>query len=348
MIQDTAHKRHIGMAAFSSKSGSYDLEKRRSNKPQSERTARTVAIEFAVVFSMFIGYLCITTGLQSAIAYYTCDQTDILAPYRPNSIPTLHMIVIGNLMPVLAICICEAFNSIQLKKLLYPDCDRETSKNRSTSEAVASVSSSGFRHYSSHAINLFWLGQFTVVLITEVGKRWTGRLRPNFLDVCRPNLDALVCFNRSGDLKMYNSIYTGGDFCTGDPDKVQEARLSFPSGHASFTTYCALYLIVYLEMRLFVTRLHFPKRLLQCLLLLVVTMVLLSRYSDFQHHATDILAGFVLGLAGVIMATYVGSFIWFAPTALHSPHNYLVHSKRNYLSINNEDYRESSSEKLVF
>lgn len=33
----------------------------------------------------------------------------------------------------------------------------------------------------------------------------------------------------------------------------------FPSGHASFTTYVTLYLIVYLEMRLFVTTLHFPK-----------------------------------------------------------------------------------------
>jgi hypothetical protein len=46
-------------------------------------------------------------------------------------------------------------------------------------------------------------------------------------------------------------LIKGGDFCTGkDFAKIKEARLSFPSGHASFSTYTMLFLVLYLEARL--------------------------------------------------------------------------------------------------
>lgn len=32
--------------------------------------------------------------------------------------------------------------------------------------------------------------------------------------------------------------------CTGDPAKIKEARLSFPSGHSSFSAYSMIFLIV--------------------------------------------------------------------------------------------------------
>ena len=32
--------------------------------------------------------------------------------------------------------------------------------------------------------------------------------------------------------------------CTGDPKLIKEARLSFPSGHSSFTTYSMIFIIV--------------------------------------------------------------------------------------------------------
>lgn len=208
---------------FSHKSGSYNVEKGRaelSKEPQ--RSARTVAIEFSVVWSMFMAYFVVQVVSRPAIAYFTCDQADILAPYTPNTIPTFYMIVVGNTVPILAILATEFSNSMQLRRLMEPGRERGDSKK----PAVGGPASSGFWHYASHAINLFWLGQFTVVLITEVAKRWTGRLRPHFMDVCRPSPDSIVCFNKTAHAHMYNWIYTGGDFCTGDPGKVDEARLS--------------------------------------------------------------------------------------------------------------------------
>ena len=34
------------------------------------------------------------------------------------------------------------------------------------------------------------------------------------------------------------------DICTGDPHLIREARVSFPSGHSSFTVYSMVFVIV--------------------------------------------------------------------------------------------------------
>jgi len=54
-----------------------------------------------------------------------------------------------------------------------------------------------------HGMSLFLMGAAATMCLTEIGKRWVGRLRPHFI-----------------------AIYTGGSFCTGDPDQIKEARFS--------------------------------------------------------------------------------------------------------------------------
>lgn len=176
----------------------YNVEKK------SPRGVRTVVIEFSVCLVTFIAYVSTALGLvfQPTITYFTCDRSDILAPYLSNSVPTIHLIALGNIVPLVAILAIEIVNS----------------KNNRRGRLL---------HDISYAFNLFWLGESIVGFITEVIKRSTGQLRPNFLDVCRPNLESIVCFNRTADdAQLYNWIFTGGDFCTGDPNKVEEARLS--------------------------------------------------------------------------------------------------------------------------
>lgn len=74
-------------------------------------------------------------------------------------------------------------------------------------------------------------------LLTSVGKHTMGRLRPHFLDVCRPNL-TLVCAD------PYAYVTPDRLGCTGDAEMTRHARLSFPSGHTSFAFYTMVYLIV--------------------------------------------------------------------------------------------------------
>ena len=64
------------------------------------------------------------------------------------------------------------------------------------------------------------------MLLTEIAKREVGRLRPHFMNVCKPDLLKFNCTTEGMTGFVFNQISTGGDFCTGDPKKIQEARLS--------------------------------------------------------------------------------------------------------------------------
>ena len=72
----------------------------------------------------------------------------------------------------------------------------------------------------------FSYGGLITIFITDVGKYTVGRLRPHFLSICKPP-PALI--------SNCSHNYILGDVCTGDPDRLREGRLSFPSGHASFS-----------------------------------------------------------------------------------------------------------------
>lgn len=168
-----------------------------------------------------------------------------------------------------------------------------------------------------HALSLFALGMVITVLLTEVGKRWVGRLRPYFISVCKPNYSAFNCTSNGLTGTVYNPIYTGGSFCTGDAKAVKEARysvsflpiliiikknntnnfniLKFPSGHSSFSWYTMLFTIVYLQARLILLRVRYLRVLLQMACFLTAFVTMLSRVSDYHHRMSDVLGGMILG-----------------------------------------------------
>ena len=77
-----------------------------------------------------------------------------------------------------------------------------------------------------HGMSLFLMGAAATMCLTEIGKRWIGRLRPHFIAVCKPDMSQLNCTSDALAGSYYNPIYTGGSFCTGDPDQIKEARFS--------------------------------------------------------------------------------------------------------------------------
>lgn len=184
---------------------------------------------------------------------------------------------------------------------------------------------------------------FVTVVVTEVVKRWIGRLRPHFLDVCRPRFETINCWNKTGNGEIMNAIWTGGEFCTGGAKKIKEARLSFPSGHASYTTFCMLFLIFYLEARLFVTRLHFGKRILQVLAFLAAMLMSLSRISDNQHRPSDVLGGCALGLTVALIAGHIAQKVWSVNYSEKVPYFSLESIK----SCSDESIKGASSEDAI-
>ncbi|KAI4898965.1 hypothetical protein NFI96_016195 [Prochilodus magdalenae] len=166
-------------------------------------------------------------------------------------------------------------------------------------------------------VGVFIFGCAVSQSFTDIAKVSVGRLRPHFLDVCRPDFSMINC----------SLGYITDYICTGDDSRVQEARKSFFSGHASFSMYTMLctfeplaelsshrmvlrrtnssqlvltavfsvVLQLYLQSRFTWEGARLLRPLVQFTLLMMAFYTGLSRVSDHKHHPTDVLAGFAQG-----------------------------------------------------
>ena len=234
--------------------------------------------------------------------YFFCNDTDIFYPYKPDTVELYVVALFGVLGPVFFIILTELKNSRVID--VEAKC-RELNRN------VVKHKKRTFFICLFHALSIFALGIAVTLLITEIGKRWIGRLRPHFIDVCKPDLTKLNCTTNSLNGLIYNRIYTGESFCTGEEKKVNEARLSFPSGHASFSTYTMTFLILYLEARLSFLKFRYLKTLVQLLALIAAFITCISRVSDYHHRGSDVIGGAIVGFVISIFITMVtGRVLW--------------------------------------
>jgi len=130
-------------------------------------------------------------------------------------------------------------------------------------------------------------------VVTNILKLAVGRPRPDFVYRCWP--DGNVPEDAFSHLDLQ---------CTGDPDVVTEGRKSFPSGHSSFSFATWGFVFLYLSGKLgtFHSFSGRPpsaswKLLVSLSLVLVPTLIAVSRAADYHHHWQDIVAGSSLGLA---------------------------------------------------
>jgi phosphatidate phosphatase len=162
-----------------------------------------------------------------------------------------------------------------------------------------------------HGLSLFVLGIAITLCLTEIGKKWVGRLRPHFISVCDPDWSTVACTSLARTGNVHNAINTGNNFCRGKKKDIDEARLSFPSGHSSFSVYAMLFLIIYVEARLFLLRLRYLKPLIQMTAFIAAFVTCLSRISDYHHRGTDVLGGSALGAVIAYFITFfVGRVLW--------------------------------------
>lgn len=146
----------------------------------------------------------------------------------------------------------------------------------------------------------FMFGCCVGMSLTNMAKLSVGRLRPNFLSVCNITYASINCTPGQ---------YVSRVKCNAsEPKLVVEARKSFFSGHASFAMYTMLYLAFYLQARLSWRGARLLRPLLQFLLIMIAIYTGLSRISDYRHHPTDVLTGFIQGgLTAYWVAFYISS-----------------------------------------
>ncbi|XP_060091965.1 phospholipid phosphatase 1 isoform X2 [Heteronotia binoei] len=149
------------------------------------------------------------------------------------------------------------------------------------------------------AIGTFIFGAAVSQSLTDIAKYSIGRLRPHFVAICNPDWRQINC----------SSGYVENFHCLGDNVKVNEGRLSFYSGHSSFSMYCMLFLALYLQARMKGDWARLLRPTVQFGLIAASIYVGLSRVSDYKHHWSDVLTGLIQGaVVAVLIVAYVSDF----------------------------------------
>ncbi|XP_074545961.1 phospholipid phosphatase 1 isoform X2 [Halichoeres trimaculatus] len=209
---------------------------------------------------------------------FYCNDDSIKYPYKEDTIS--HQLLGGVMIPVTIIT------------MIFGECLLVYLKRIKSKSSFGSYVASVYK-----AVGTFLFGAAMSQSLTDIAKYSIGRLRPHFLDVCKPDWTKINCSSGA-----YIEDFT----CTGDATMANEGRLSFYSGHSSFSMYCMLFLALYLQARLQADWARLLRPTIQFFLIAATVYTGLSRVSDYKHHWSDVLAGL---LQGALMALLVVFFV---------------------------------------
>lgn len=203
---------------------------------------------------------------------FFCEDESIKYPFKKSdTVSPGDLALISLLLPLLTIVSSEfILYLLKTKKLPFRDIE--------------------FAFQTFSILSDWFLATCITFILTDFIKNMVGRLRPMFMDACRPDVDCksqlpgqyFTDFNCKRDTK--------------DSWPLKELRRSFPSGHASESMVAMAYIAIYLHKR-FVKEdfIRYFVIVLQLLYLMIAVFTGLSRIQDYRHHWSDVLAGFALG-----------------------------------------------------
>lgn len=222
---------------------------------------------------------------------FFCNDETIKYPFHQSTIPNYVLYIFGFSIPFSVIVITEIMSNRKVR----------------TSGTFLFRPAPLWVLFLYRSIIDFLFGCVASQLITDVGKYTIGRLRPNFIAVCNPV--SLPDRNPIKDCSAFNHTYILDYECAESKDDAVASRVSFPSGHSSFSAYTMLYIAIYVQVKVNVgrkTTLRLYKAGFQLGVILLAYFTALSRVMDNKHHWSDVLAG---GLIGSITACIVAKYV---------------------------------------
>ena len=244
-----------------------------------------IACDFSVIGLIGIIFLLVNSYVEPNIRGFHCNDNDIFYPLKPDIVPAYAVALFGIVGTFICIILIECinkFNKVNFKTIIIS---------------------------AYHGIALFLFGVVSTLLLTEICKRWIGRLRPYFIAACNPIIENFNCTLNGAPI--FNYIDTSGSFCRGKPSDIKEARLSFPSGHSSTSFYTMIFLIIYIQARVSTLKFRYMKVLVQLTAFIAAYVTSISRVRDYHHRGSDVIAGAILGTTVAIFLTLVsGRVIW--------------------------------------
>lgn len=236
-----------------------------------------VIFDIAAIACVAIPVLVLFAVAKGYQRGFYCDDESLMHPYKSNTIPTWVAGFVGISLPSLTILTLEGVKARKAEKKFFTYC------------AIC-----------YKLLIPFYFGSGLTQLTTDIAKYTIGRLRPHFITVCKPNITS--CDIDTGFLT--------GDVCTGtDHAAIEEARLSFPSGHTSISFYCMIWLIVYLQYKFTWRRYWLIRPVMQAVAFFLAYYTGLSRISDYMHHWSDVLAGAIIGTVIALLDVFFMSDI---------------------------------------
>ncbi|KAI6216568.1 hypothetical protein M3Y99_01815100 [Aphelenchoides fujianensis] len=151
----------------------------------------------------------------------------------------------------------------------------------------------------------YYAFELLIDLLTTITKLAIGRLRPHFIDVCRPQIhiegvESVVLTPLSGCPVGLETVFIdiANYTCTAGRDYlVYEARKSFFSGHSSLAMGASTFAVIYLQYRLAdVLRCRLITPILQVTIFGCGLLISFSRIFDYKHHWTDVSVGIMIGV----------------------------------------------------
>ncbi|UYV67466.1 PPAP2A [Cordylochernes scorpioides] len=209
---------------------------------------------------------------------FFCDDETLRYPDVPSTVSNKALYLGGILIPVFVITAVEVYCHLTNRIPL----DSTSSLHR-----ISGMKISPLLVRLVVSLRYFLFGACISQFVTDVAKYTIGRLRPHFWAVCVPNIDCSKV-----EPQFYVSNYTCLNPSWFDS---RETKLSFLSGHASFSFYGAVYLVMFLQCRDLLRLSKLARPVIQTLLLMLAWFTALTRVSDYKHHPTDVGAGIAVG-----------------------------------------------------
>ncbi|KAH1169068.1 phospholipid phosphatase 1 isoform X1 [Mauremys mutica] len=212
---------------------------------------------------------------------FFCNDDSIKYPFHDSTVTSTVLYAVGFTLPIFSIIVGEGLS-------VYYNCLHSNSFVRNN--YIATI---------YKAIGTFIFGAAASQSLTDIAKYSIGRLRPHFLAICQPDWTRVNC----------SLGYIENFPCQGNKVQVNEGRLSFYSGHSSFSMYCMLFLALYLQARMKGDWARLVRPTAQFGLIAASIYVGLSRVSDYKHHWSDVLTGLLQGaVVAVLIVVYVSDF----------------------------------------
>ncbi|XP_013193535.1 putative phosphatidate phosphatase [Amyelois transitella] len=255
------------------------------NDRESRFLLRKIVMDFFILFC--VGFLILVFYLWGTPYKrgFFCDDESLKHPFKDSTVTNVMLYIVGLGLPVLTMCLTEW---IRLRDFMG-----------GRSRTIFGVNIPAWAWEAYKVIGVFLFGCACQQLTTDIAKYTIGRLRPHFFDVCKPDIDCNLPENRWRYIEDFK--------CNGADEKLmKEMRLSFPSGHSSFSAYTMLYFSMYLQKRFTWRGSKLLRHGLQFVLVMLAWYTVMTRVSDYKHHWSDVLAGFSIGLLyAVIIFTFV-------------------------------------------